>query len=163
LILEKIKLKLYNIGFSRKEMIAILSIILVTFAGSVLKTIKTIFPETQKFDYFESDGKFLKYSQKNDSASGITEKQDSIIIKDLFLLTNTKPKKSAFLLDKKININNADRNGLMQLPGVGPKMADRILEYRKLNQGFKTINEFMNVKGIGRKKFSNVKKYIEIN
>jgi comEA protein len=162
LILEKIKLKLYNTGFSKKEMIVILCVITVFFLGSGVKAVKFLFPKTQNFNYFESDRKFLLYKSLSDSA-GISNNQDSTVINNLILLSNTKPKKTALLKDKKINLNSADKNELMQLPGIGPKMADRIIEYRNDNSGFKTIKELMKVKGIGEKKFEEVRKYIKIN
>jgi competence protein ComEA len=49
----------------------------------------------------------------------------------------------------------------MNLPGVGEKTADMIIEYRNSSR-FRKIEDIMNVKGIGPKKFENFKEYIEI-
>lgn len=60
---------------------------------------------------------------------------------------------------EKININLASKEELMKLPGIGDKMADIILEYRK-NHKFKSLDSFMKVKGIGKKKYSKIEPYI---
>ncbi len=61
----------------------------------------------------------------------------------------------------KININTASKKELKTLDGVGKKVADRIIEYRK-NKPFEKIEDFMNVKGIGKKKFEKNKDLITV-
>src|SRR5687767_9017422 len=56
-----------------------------------------------------------------------------------------------------INLNTATVDQLVTLPGIGQKTAERILEYRTKNGGFKKIEELMNVKGIGEKGFLKLK------
>ncbi|MBN1289847.1 MAG: helix-hairpin-helix domain-containing protein [Actinobacteria bacterium] len=48
-----------------------------------------------------------------------------------------------------VNINSADEHQLDELPGIGPSYAARIIEYRKENGPFSSIDELQNVKGIG--------------
>ena len=50
-----------------------------------------------------------------------------------------------------VNINTADEKELLSLPRIGPATAVRILEYRKQVGSFKTVDELLNVKGIGEK------------
>jgi competence protein ComEA len=47
-----------------------------------------------------------------------------------------------------VNINTADAGELMSLPGIGEAKANSIIEYRKANGSFKTIEELMNIPGI---------------
>jgi competence protein ComEA len=56
-----------------------------------------------------------------------------------------------------VNINTAPAEQLERLPGVGPKTAARIVEYRQKNGGFKKVEELMNVRGIGEKAFLKMK------
>ena len=56
-----------------------------------------------------------------------------------------------------VNLNTASAADLENLPGVGAKMAERILEYRQKNGPFKKIEDLMNVKGIGEKNFLKLK------
>lgn len=52
-----------------------------------------------------------------------------------------------------VNLNTATAEQLESLPGVGARMAQRILEYREKHGGFKKVEELMNVKGIGERSF----------
>ena len=52
-----------------------------------------------------------------------------------------------------VNINTASAAELEALPGVGPKTAARIIEYRQKNGPFKKVEEIMNVRGLGEKNF----------
>ena len=60
----------------------------------------------------------------------------------------------------KININTATLNELLSLSGVGESTAEKIIEYRKENGRFKTIEEIKNVSGIGNLKYESIKDYI---
>jgi competence protein ComEA len=56
-----------------------------------------------------------------------------------------------------VNINTATSAELESLPGVGPKLAQRIIEYREKNGGFKKLEDLMSVQGIGEKNFLKLK------
>jgi len=62
----------------------------------------------------------------------------------------------------KININTATKDQLTQLKGVGPVIADRIIEYRDKNGKFKTVEEITEVKGIGKGTFEVIKELITV-
>jgi competence protein ComEA len=61
-----------------------------------------------------------------------------------------------------VNLNTATQSQLETLPGIGPKAAQRILEYRQKNGSFKKIEDLMHVKGIGEKSFLKLKPLITV-
>lgn len=66
------------------------------------------------------------------------------------------------LLGHKININSASKGDLEVLPGIGPKLAARIVASRLSAGGFSSVGDIMNVKGIGRAKFTKIRHFIDI-
>ena len=59
--------------------------------------------------------------------------------------------------DGKININTADIDLLQTINGVGESLASKIIDYRKQNGKFKSVEDLKNVSGIGDKKFEDIK------
>jgi comEA protein len=57
----------------------------------------------------------------------------------------------------KINLNSATAEQLQSIPGIGPATAKSIIEYRTKVGKFNRIEEIINVKGIGEKKFQKIK------
>lgn len=62
----------------------------------------------------------------------------------------------------KVNINSADAQVLSSLKGVGPKTADLIVDYRRKVGDFKTVEDIMNIRGIGEKTFESIKPFITV-
>ena len=62
--------------------------------------------------------------------------------------------------DGKININTASAEVLTLLSGIGEVISQRIVEYRQANGPFESIDELINVKGIGIAKLEKIKNYI---
>lgn len=60
----------------------------------------------------------------------------------------------------KININTANANMLQNLPGIGPVLSERIIEYRNQNGLFGVIDDIMDVSGIAEKKYEGIKDQI---
>jgi len=59
------------------------------------------------------------------------------------------------------DINTADKDQLMHIPGVGPKMADTILNYLQEHGPFKKMKDLLNVPGIGEKKLEKMRPYLQ--
>ena len=61
-----------------------------------------------------------------------------------------------------IDINSADKQELMRIPGIGESKADRIIEYRQIHGRFGSAEELMNVSGIGSGMFEKMKDCITV-
>jgi len=155
-----------KIGFTETE-IKVLLFLLALFLGgfTYIKFIKSGKEASYKeFDYSKEESSLLK-SEQGDSLeeASISENKDSV--KKQVLELKDKPyervsKKEP--ADKSINLNSATKEELLKISGIGDKTAENILVYRAKNNRFKTIDELMNVKGIGEAKFAKFKKYLFI-
>ena len=83
------------------------------------------------------------------------------LVAGLFLLTA--PLVAASSGPERVDINTASAVELTTLPGVGPAIAQRIIEYREKNGSFQRTVELMNVKGIGEKTFDRLKDLITVS
>lgn len=61
-----------------------------------------------------------------------------------------------------VSLNNASSKELEELPGIGPSLAGRIIDYREENGGFRDVNEIKLVSGIGEKMFEKIKDKITL-
>lgn len=69
---------------------------------------------------------------------------------------------SSGIPDRKVNINTADKDALMTLPGIGEVLAERILDYRAANGPFTSLSDLMMVEGIGEKRMDAIWDYITL-
>ena len=67
---------------------------------------------------------------------------------------------SSELLNNKININKATQTELETIPGIGPSTALKIINYRKENGKFSSLEDIKNISGIGDSKYKKIKDYI---
>jgi competence protein ComEA len=61
-----------------------------------------------------------------------------------------------------LDVNTATADELVQLPGVGPGLAQRILDYRQQYGPFQTVDDLQNVPGIGPSKFDRLAPFVRL-
>ena len=67
-----------------------------------------------------------------------------------------------FRLAYSILLNQADKETIMALPGIGEVLAERIVAYRQENGAFSSPEELLNVEGIGKKRLEEILDFISI-
>ena len=131
-------------GFTKQEKTVILFLIISFTAGTGIISYKKYSfskkAEVFREGYAEQDEKFLNAS-KEDSFTGAKEEK-------------------TFIDNIKIDINSADGKELMRLPGIGPALSERIINYRNNYGNFKNSRDIVKVKGIGEKKYKKMSSLI---
>ncbi len=154
---ETEKIAIHITGEVKKE-----GLIYLPVGSRVADAIKEAGGETKNADlsqinlaYQLQDGQKLYIPNKNEiiseyiiSATGNTESEGSSS-------NNLKG-------ENKVNINTATQSELDQLPGIGPSIAQRIIDYREENGNFQKIEDVQNVKGIGDAKYEEIKDKITV-
>ena len=64
---------------------------------------------------------------------------------------------------KPININTANSEELQQVPGIGPATADKILQMRKSYGAFKSVDDLLSIRGIGKKRLEKMRKSLTVS
>jgi comEA protein len=119
------------IGFTRQERRILFFLVAALLAGSIVSLIRQ------------------RFSKPLPEISVISpEPSEEIAQADSFSL-NVEPKDSP----ERVDINTATCEQLQSLPGIGPQMARRIVEFRDLHGAFSSVQEITAVRGIGQKTF----------
>ena len=63
---------------------------------------------------------------------------------------------------KPVNINTATSEELQQVPGIGPATAEKILQMRKSYGAFKSVDDLLAIRGIGKKRLDKMRKYLTV-
>ncbi|MCX6535937.1 MAG: helix-hairpin-helix domain-containing protein [Actinobacteria bacterium] len=102
-----------------------------------------------------SEGEQIYIPKRND--------KPHIIVQPRFTSSNSSNSSTNNELQISININTATAIELEQLAGVGPSTAKAIIEFRQKNGGFKTVEDLLNVRGIGPAKLSEILPQARVN
>lgn len=160
-VFQKLSLKL---GLTEIELKVNLFLIVILTAGIFIKIFNwgVDAPVKANFDYTISDSIFYSFNTLK-TANLANKTFDSNLESSDFNKSNFNPTvKKPKLSGKTININSAGLQELTSLPGIGIKTAEKILAYRRASGGFNSIDELLEVKGIGESKLDRIKKYIII-
>jgi competence protein ComEA len=63
---------------------------------------------------------------------------------------------------KPLNLNVATADQLAQLPGIGPKTAQAIVDFRKASGPFRRVDDLLAIRGISRRKLEAIRPYLKI-
>ena len=178
--------KKYFIGFGIAVVLVVAILFFIGLAEDDTPPLEPPTPPVKKISVYVSgqvqnisvveleDNGELKFIDAVNKAGGLTALADADAVNMAAPLTDGQhihiPTKEIFLQEQSIsassgdmvNINTADAEKLATLKGIGPALAQRIIEYREQNGAFKSIDEIKNVRGIGDKKFAAFKDKITV-
>ena len=111
--------------------------------------------------YVLEDGVKVRIPKKNEEENAgeyVSEESGEEVIQE----GSVEAEESTQTTSKVVNINKANQEELMTLPGIGEATAQKIIDYRKENGNFQTIEDIKNVSGIGDSKFNQIKSLIKV-
>ena len=68
----------------------------------------------------------------------------------------------SFDKDLRVPVNTAPASELQKLPGIGPTLAERIIAFREQSGGFSSVEQLLEVKGIGPAKLIRMRPFVEL-
>ncbi len=143
-IIRKIQQKL---GLTRSETAVILFLSFGLVVGTGVKLMH-LDESTAKYDFTDSDSFFREASSKIDSIISLEE-------------DSSRGNRARKEIDSPVDINTATADELLMVPGVGPVTAGRIMEYRAAHGRFRSVEDLLNVKGIGKVKLEKMKPHLK--
>ncbi len=159
-----------KIGFTETEIKVILFLAVGFLIGFGIKAYndnsKT---EYKYYDYTQEDSLFNYYNnraeknlndEKNRKEDKLVDSKEEVL--DFSSRNFNKKKSLPPTEEKSINLNKADLETLIRLPGIGQITAQKIIDLRSQKSKFENLEELMEVKGIGKVKFNKIKKFLYI-
>lgn len=176
--MEKGKLKTFltNLNFTKSEgriLLLVTGILTVGFVAKFYNEVLSVPDKSFDMTTFESNFTSLaKGSPVNfdeEKFYNTLSEEEKILydslkkIEEQFYDAPEERKKKINIEEKSIDLNTASMEELIALPGIGEVTAERIIQFRETKGRFRKIEDIMNVKGIGKKKFENIKPYIKVS
>ncbi|MFQ5601814.1 MAG: ComEA family DNA-binding protein [bacterium] len=173
------------LGFTQQELRIIIFLVFALMLGAAVKFYKLYFGEIliQKIDteYFDE---FKKRSVEIAEADSLRHRVNKEVVSEVmgdvhgqpFTISDSEityvnrpenykivtiPRDSRFT-EFLVNINKASQEELQSLPTVGPVIAKKIITYRQQNGEFQSMDDLLNVKGIGKKTLEKIKPYVSL-
>ena len=155
-------------GFTKRDLVLISFLLTTLVAGLIVrevgwknpKSTGHSVPNSEFEQHLNSAFSTLELNEKQQEKANLMRQYSDSLLDEKERNTTLK---NGEIPSKKIDINHAMTGDLQLLPGIGEVTAERIIEYRERTGGFKSIDEIMNVKGIGAKKFEKMKNLITVN
>lgn len=145
-----------TLGFTRNEAVVVVVLVGAFLLGTGVKwyarTGSGLPAAVRGFDYGPMDKEFHERSSRIGELGQATSQVQQ------GPLRATKPP----LQPHSININTATKEQLVLLPGIGEAYADRIILHREDFGPFRTVDDLVNVKGIGKKTLERLRPYITV-
>jgi len=158
-----------NLCLTKTELKTALFVFIIFILGFIAKYVKleSIDTTQKKYDYSFQDSLFKALREDANNSTGYKKYEKRVDSKvELSDFSNNKleSKKNNSTQPelKSININTADENTLIKVPGIGKTIANRIISLRSQKGGFKSLNELIEVSRIGSKKLETIKKFFYI-
>lgn len=143
------------LNLTRQERMVVNFLVVFFLIGGLIQIYKGKFKSVSEIDYTTSEEESKKFKEM----SAIV---DSMYVLEKSRVQSEKNSRQVEQVRKLVNINTATKEELIQIPNVGPVTAERIILYRIENDGFKSIDELLKVKGIGEKTLEKIRGEVTI-
>ncbi len=164
--LEKLALKL---SLTKAEITLVSALLAFLLLGGILVTLRS----SEEVDLLVKKAESARYREAEvDSLISLATVQQASVKEDVLLAAETegedvdaqkKPEQRSSgkkVFNGTLSFNKASSQQLQKIPGVGPVMAERLITFRKSKGGkVMQFQDFLDVKGIGKKKLESLKKY----
>ncbi len=166
-IINNISLKL---SLTVQEIKTIVFVFCIVSLGLIVKYVNIKIPENRieksSFNFYDSlskaiENQNLTLSKQSKIMEKRVDSEQELLDFSVNKLDIDKKNKLS-LKDHSLNLNSISKEILVKLPGIGPKTAEKIIDLRKSKNGYKKIDELLEVKGIGLVKLKAIKKYLYI-
>lgn len=149
-----------KLQISRSERISIV----LLFALLIILLSSNLFLSTRyQYSQEEYDRIMEEFNRRTELMKAEAEKKAAKYNPDISVSdTQGDPELPQISSDNKVNINTATLEELQSLQGIGEVYARSIISYREESGGFESIEELINVKGIGKKRLDNIRPFIKL-